>query len=999
MDKPQSNRMEGKQAIRQTNTDAHGGDASGRRDGGGRRSPGKRHGLGRWLAVIALVASTLTACLTWSLTTTATADAEASSETVTLSAGSYASYGTYSTSQLTCTENGVTTTAYCAQPSMLTPDSGSYTKSSISDSELLGDVAAVLWFGYGGPGFDESMWPSTYYDGGAFESSDYYACTHVILAAVYTGSVDDALYSSGSEFKSYATEHLVGEGDTVQAAMLARADEVPELFQESIYLLKTGSESQVVIGRTATAQVTFTKTSSDATLTDGSAAYSLDGTTYRIYYDNGDYTGLDSDYTGVEVVFSAEAGESSATAEYLLLANTSYYALEVAAGAGYTLSTEPVAFTTGESTGSVELVDSPGAWPLELVKVDAETGETVALAGFSFRIIDSTGEAIAMQDESGEEVSTFTTDETGSVTLPGELSAGTYTVKETATASPYLVAEEGVEFTVGNDGETSSVVVVEFPDEQAMGRATITKTSSSDGAALAGAEYDVVATGDVTSPDGTVRYAEGEVVDHVVTGDDGTATTCDLYLGTGTATFAFVETAAPEGHVLDATPIEFTLSWQDGSTAIVEAEAEASNDCTKVEISKQDITTEEELEGAEMAVLDAEGNVAESWTSTSEPHLIEALPAGTYTLVEYATPHTYDEAEAVEFTVLETGEVQSVVMYDEPIEVSGQIDKKQEIADPVADDTIVNGDGANTAETSVSEEGYYCYTLDYRSTSTTWVDEFTVTDELECAEAGLARLTAVTTAQAWEDYDGLLNVWYQTNLTAEDHVDDSGANATLTDGHENSWLSSEETYENVGDDGRVLDYTGWELWAADLSTTEATYLSVDDLGLEEGEYITAVRFEYGRVEEGFTTREEGWDSETLKDAHDDVDDASDANANATFSNELDGTEHEYASAILHLEVTESYTGDATLTNSAEVDLYRNGGNLDGEEGLEDHDADAVEQTVGEVSATTTITSAITSAASDLAQTGSGALVAAGICLAAGAATGGVYAYLKKRERR
>ena len=79
-----------------------------------------------------------------------------------------------------------------------------------------------------------------------------------------------------------------------------------------------------------------------------------------------------------------------------------------------------------------------------------------------------------------------------------------------------------------------------------------------------------------------------------------------------------------------------------------------------------------------------------------------------------------------------------------------------------------NGDGANKADVSVSEDGRFDYSLDYRSTSSTWVDEFTVTDDLSSVEKGLAVLEGVTTAQAVGDRDGRMNVWYRTNLTPSD---------------------------------------------------------------------------------------------------------------------------------------------------------------------------------------------------------------------------------------
>lgn len=691
---------------------------------------------------------------------------------------------------------------------------------------------------------------------------------------------------------------------------------------------------------------------------------------------------------------------------------------------------------------------------IQVVKTGARSGQAVPLAGFTFQLLDAEKNPVS-QDlwyPNHEVISEFTTDESGRVTFPGELRPGTYYIRELAAVSPYLVAAEDVAFTVESSPAPAPVSVVTFSDDQATGSATIAKRCATgvwessdevlDGGcddALAGAEFDVISLGDLTSPDGTVQAVTGEVVGHVTTGADGTATIEGLPLGTGTATYAFVETDPAPGHALDATPHEFTVSYADDHTAVVTASADASNepttvrldktvlgtgeplagvtfalwreddgdeaervplttgedgsitmrhllpgtyhlaevetpdgylssgetitfvvderglvegsashaiavenDRTKVELSKRDITTEEELPGARLTLLDADGEVVERWISTDEPHLIEALPTGAYTLVEEMTPHTYDEATAVEFFVEETGEVQHVVMYDEPIRVSGQLDKRQEIADPTRPGTeagaTTDEGGANRAEVSVSDDGSYEYSADVRSTSTTWVDEFTVTDELEAAQDGLARLTGIVTPVAGEDYDGLLNVWYRTDLTPADHVDGSGANATLSDGHENPWLRSEETAETLGDDGRVLSYEGWRLWAEGVSATEATELSVSGLDLAEGERVVAVRLEYGRVEAGFSTRSGDWDRDDLKDPHDDVDDVAHAHEGDVLAGAGEGAMR--SPLVVRMRVTDAYGAGTRLTNHARVDLFRNGGRSDE---LEAHDSDRVEQ--------------------------------------------------------
>ena len=228
-----------------------------------------------------------------------------------------------------------------------------------------------------------------------------------------------------------------------------------------------------------------------------------------------------------------------------------------------------------------------------------------------------------------------------------------------------------------------------------------------------------------------------------------------------------------------------------------------------------------------------------------------------------------------------------------------------------------------------------------------------------------------------------MNVWYRTDKTSEDYVDESGANATLSDGHENPWLSDEATAPTLGEDGRAVDFTGWKLWRADVPTTEATELAVADLGLEEGEHVTAIRFEYGRVEQGFTTRDGGWDREGIKDVHDDIASAEDTAAeNGSHTDDSGtGTGTAYAPAIVRMKATDGYTAGTSLDNYARVDLTRNGGG----DGLEDHDEDQVTQTA----------KAVTVPPTNLDQTGRNVIIGLAATLAAAAAAAAALIYRRR----
>ena len=173
-------------------------------------------------------------------------------------------------------------------------------------------------------------------------------------------------------------------------------------------------------------------------------------------------------------------------------------------------------------------------------------------------------------------------------------------------------------------------------------------------------------------------------------------------------TYYLVETVAPLGYAVTQYTT-FSISNDgtvtSGDTVVDDKTIVVKNDLNKVSISKQDITTSEELPGAKLKIcLMAEdengeyqlikpedstndqdcvitllntGETAE-WTSGNTPFEITGLDAGTYALIEEIAPNGYDSAEKIIFTVNQDGTVSDkdgnlitdnkIVMKDKKIE-------------------------------------------------------------------------------------------------------------------------------------------------------------------------------------------------------------------------------------------------------------------------------------------------------------------------------------------
>lgn len=352
-------------------------------------------------------------------------------------------------------------------------------------------------------------------------------------------------------------------------------------------------------------------------------------------------------------------------------------------------------------------------------------------------------------------------------------------------------------------------------------------------------------------------------------------------------------------------------------------------------------------------------------------------------------------------TTLDLGTVDNDTI---PLSISGEVDKR---------------------ETLLNEAGSFDYTIDYRSTSSTWVDEFTMTDAITCAKDGYAHLTGIATPVSFEDYDGMMNVWYRTNFDQEKEqekaaseedgkMDKTGGNSTAKQSKSKPDSIDEASNEasNASDEQpnacarnpynpdnptnkRIHDFSGWRIWKQDVSTLESQELAVNDLSLEQGEFVIAVAFEHGRVEEGFGTNAQDAKEWERPERYENVD-LSDLPANRASFNlkeaagptrSEEGSVIAYAPAILHMQATEeTLSGDTVdLWNVANIDTHRN---LE----LHDEDRDSV------VQSTNPVETAVESVATKLPKTNDGSAPVPLLVVLALATAFGLLAFPKLSRR-
>lgn len=211
----------------------------------------------------------------------------------------------------------------------------------------------------------------------------------------------------------------------------------------------------------------------------------------------------------------------------------------------------------------------------------------------------------------------------------------TYTLIEQYAPDGFVISNE-IKFTVTTDKETQEVKMID----------KVLEISKQDiaGNELEGATLVVTNTKTKNIVDKWVSGKEPHKVNGLIENEE----------------YILHEEIVVDGYV-KATDVKFTVTSDKETQKVIMIDK-------VLEVIKTDLVTGEEIEGAELKVIDEDGNVIDEWTSSKEPHKVVGLEENkTYKLVEITAPYGYEITEEIEFTVSKDKETQRVEMKDMPI--------------------------------------------------------------------------------------------------------------------------------------------------------------------------------------------------------------------------------------------------------------------------------------------------------------------------------------------
>ena len=270
--------------------------------------------------------------------------------------------------------------------------------------------------------------------------------------------------------------------------------------------------------------------------------------------------------------------------------------------------TSPEGYLTNSSCNTVELKYSGDNTPStfsttvkdQVIKGRIEIAKTIDKEKYGLfqSNVQKPGEGFKFDiilKSTGKVVSTLTTDEDGSVHLPSPLKYGEYKLVEIKAPHGYVL--KNTEIPINVDG-SSTEIFMNFDNKTQKGQVYVEKAGEMLSGAkesetdygtlytpeykeqyLSGVTYEITAREDIVTPEGTVWFHKGDVVDTFTTGDCVT-TSALLQLGK----YSIKETATQTGFVLDENTYDFDIEYAGQMIDVVEIKQSYVNERQKLDL-------------------------------------------------------------------------------------------------------------------------------------------------------------------------------------------------------------------------------------------------------------------------------------------------------------------------------------------------------------------------------------------------------------------------------
>ncbi len=517
----------------------------------------------------------------------------ASSNTVTVTTGDSVYYAGYST--LYAEANGVP--IFCAEPGKTSITGGqsyAYTTTWNTIDESAGHYGAIekkyligaLYYGYGGPGYDESIWPNKWSDGSAMTQERFYALTHLMVSYLYARSFGAALEGTDEGFAPWLIDNVICNYSTGQGVSESNtryiiqkkvdAGLVPAWFADTVYMIAGTTNRQTYFGYLPAGVLDLQKSSSNTAVTDNNSHYSLKGASYGVYASKSD---AEAGHGALATLTTDKLGSATSGA----LEPATYYLREKEASPGYKVDTKTYSATVkrGETT-VVETKEVPMMGYLDLKKASSNTAISnkngcYSVKGAVYGVYTTKAcDTLATYPDSGKKAQ-LSTDADGYVKSDA-LPLGTYYVKEISASGGYALDTKVYTVTIEDEStvRVNGKTVPEAPQNNPLGivlekyddELTYNEEANlpQGAASLKGAEFSVcyydglfatadeaIASGEATRSWLFATDEEGHVelsTDYLVAGDN-------LYLDAHRepcfplGTYLIQETKAPSGYLLN----------------------------------------------------------------------------------------------------------------------------------------------------------------------------------------------------------------------------------------------------------------------------------------------------------------------------------------------------------------------------------------------------------------------------------------------------------------